>query len=110
MIKGTVVSLAVKVEAGTDELNRPIYNYEWVDVENVLVAQPETSDIVNTVDIVGKKNVYVLGIPKGDGHEWENTRVRFFGKEFKTFGNVIQGIEANVPTAWHKKIMVEAYE
>ena len=110
MIQGMTVSLAEKTQTGTDEANRPVYEYSWTDVENVLVAQPSPDDIITPTDLTGKKLVYVLGIPKGDAHEWEDTLVRFFGHTFRTFGPLVQGIEANVPTAWHHKIMVEYYE
>ena len=52
----------------------------------------------------------MLGLPKGDSHVWEDTEVEFFGKKFKTFGSTIEGIEANIPTPWHKKVRVAKYE
>ena len=50
---------------------------------------------------------YMLGIPKGDTHNWEDTIVEFWGGRYRTFGMTIQGIEANIPTPWHKKVRVE---
>ena len=52
----------------------------------------------------------MLGIPKGDEHAWEDAEVEFFGRRWRTFGILIRGIEANVPTPWHHKIRVAAYE
>lgn len=65
-------------------------------VSNVLIGEP-TSD--------GKG--FTLGIPKGDSHTWEDRKVGFFGKSFRTIGSPEQGIEANIPLCWHKKVHVK---
>lgn len=109
-MKGMTVLLHVKTQIGVDTLNNPTYSESVVEVPNVLVGQPTTDDVTSSVSLFGKKLEYMLGIPKGDAHIWEDTKVEFFGKTFQTFGNVIEGIEANVPTPWHKKIRVERYE
>lgn len=109
-MKGMTVLLHVKTQTGVDTLNNPTYSESVVEVPNVLVGQPTTDDVTSSVSLFGKKLEYMLGIPKGDTHIWEDTKVEFFGKTFQTFGNVIEGIEANVPTPWHRKIRVERYE
>ena len=109
-MKGMTVLLHVKTQTGVDALNNPTYSETVVEVPNVLVGQPTTDDVSSSVSLFGKKLEYMLGIPKGDAHIWDDTKVEFFGKTFQTFGNVIEGIEANVPTPWHKKIRVERYE
>lgn len=106
-MKGISVILHVKTPAGADSLNNPVYEDETVTVDNVLVGQPSTEDITSSISLHGKRVEYVLGIPKGDEHVWEDTEVEFFGRKFRTFGGVMQGIEELVPTAWHKKVMVE---
>lgn len=110
MIKGMTVILVDKVKTGTDALNRPVYEEVEIPVENVLVGQPSTDDITSTLDLTGKKAVYTLGIPKGDTHNWKDRKVRFFGRDWKTFGIPMQGIEANIPLSWGMNVMVEAYE
>lgn len=110
MIKGITVTLRVKTKVGEDPFRAPIYEYSDVDVENVLVAPASTDDIVTTQDLTGKKAVYTLAIPKGDTHNWENTTVKFFGREWRTLGFPMEGIEANIPLDWNKKVMVERYE
>lgn len=102
------VLLHVKTPAGFDGLNNPVFTDSTVTVENVLVAQPTTDDIASA-EPYGKKLEFMLGLPKGDAHEWTDTEVEFFGKKFRTFGDVIEGIEANVPGPWHKKVRVERY-
>lgn len=104
------ITLYVKTQSGVDAFNHPIYTEEAVVVDDVLVAPSTTDDIVTSTDLVGKKAIYTLGIPKGDTHEWENAKIEFFGKTWKSFGFVIEGIESNVPLRWHKKVMVEIYE
>lgn len=110
MIKGMTVTLVDRIQIGTDDFNRPIYSEKDITVENVLVAPSTTDDVITSTDLEGKKAIYTLGIPKGDTHTWENRLVRFFGHTWKTFGFTIEGIEENVPTIWHKKVMAERYE
>lgn len=66
------------------------------NIDNVLVGEPSSD---------GK--MYTLAIPKGDNHEWTDKIVEFFGRKFRTVGFPEQGIEENIPLAWHKKIRVE---
>ena len=93
-----------------DSFNDPVWEYKSVSVSNVLVGQPTTEEITSGIDLYGKKAEYMIGIPKGDEHAWEDADVEFFGRRWHTFGVLIQGIEANVPTPWHKKIRVAVYE
>lgn len=109
MIKGTTVKLLVKTASGTDGFNRPTYTEDWVDVSNVLIGQPTTEEIESERIISGKIISYVLAIPKGDTHSWTDTQVEFFDQKFRTIGIPTQGIEANIPGPWNKKVRVEAY-
>lgn len=109
-IRGMTVILYIRTQVGTDPFGCPVYEESAEAVDNVLVGEPATDDIVNTLDLTGKRLAYTLGIPKGDSHEWEDRTVEFFGLRFRTFGAVVQGIEANIPMSWNKKVMVEAYE
>ena len=93
-----------------DSFNDPVWEYKAVTVANVLVGQPTTEEITSGIDLYGKKAEYMIGIPKGDEHAWEDADVEFFGRRWHTFGVLIQGIGANVPTPWHKKIRVAVYE
>ena len=94
----------------TDAFNNKIYATKAETVDNVLVGQPTTDEITSSIDLYGKKIEYMLGLPKGDSHDWENSRVTIVGKDYMTFGAVIEGIEANIPTPWHKKVRVCRYE
>lgn len=110
-IVGMPVTLYVKTETGRDALNNPVYELSPVTVENVLVGQPTTDEATDALNLYGKKLEYMLGVPKGDAHDWTDTQVEFFGKRFRTFGAPIQGIEANLPRQlpWHRKVRVERY-
>ena len=103
---GVSVVLHEKTKTGVDGMNNPVYSVTKTTVDNVLVGQPETDDIASSISLYGKKIVYMLGLPKGDNHNWTDTVVEIFGEPFMTFGDIIQGIEANVPTPWHKKVRV----
>lgn len=110
MIAGTTVILHNRTQTGVDSVNNPVYSEESVSVSNVLVGEPSTDDVASSTDLYGKRIAYMLGLPKGDAHNWTDTTVEIFGETFRTFGDVIQGIEANVPTPWHKKVRVERCE
>ena len=109
-MKGVTVILHEKTQTGVDGLNNPVYFVQPVQVENVLVGEPTTDDITSSISIYGKRIQYMLGLPKGDQQVWTDTEVEIFGETFRTFGDMIQGIEANVPTPWHKKVRVERCE
>ena len=109
-LHGVTVKLYNRAVVTYDELNAPVYSFTCTEVDNVLPGQPSTSDIVESVDLSGKRADCVLGIPKGDTHDWEDQIVEFFGHRFRTFGIPVQGIEANIPLSWHKKVRCERYE
>ena len=106
---GYSVTLHVRQQTGTDEFNNPVFSDTTETVANVLIGQPTTDDITTSLDLYGKRIEYMLGIPKGDTHDWEDTVVEFFGQKYRTFGHTIQGIEENIPTPWHKKVRVERF-
>ena len=109
-IRGTTVLLTVKTQSGTDDFNRPLYTETTVPVDNVLIGEPKTEDIVNELQLSGKKLAYTLAVPKGDTHDWTDTKVQFFGQTFRTIGKPTQGIEELIPLSWNKKVKVEHYE
>lgn len=109
-MKGATVTLHVRTQTGTDAFNNPVYSDSTVQVEDVLIGQPTTEEITSSIDLYGKRIEFVLGIPKGDTHDWEDTIVEFFGGRYRTFGFTVQGIEENIPTRWHKKVRVARVE
>ena len=110
MIKGITVILIDKISDGVDPFGTQIYQDAEIPVDNVLVTPSTTDDMVNQLNLKGKKAVYTLAIPKGDEHDWEDKEVRFFGQTWRTFGFVTQGIDHLIPLDWNKKVMVERYE
>ena len=109
MLSGVPVTLYTVTQTGTDDFNRPIYAETAVTVNDVLIAPLSDTEILDTVNLTGKKAVYQLGIPKGDTHDWENRRVSFFGKDWRVIGHPTEGIEAMIPLRWNKKVRVESY-
>jgi hypothetical protein len=108
-IKGITVTLINKAETGKDPFGKPIYGDVKVLVDNVLVSPTSSDDIVNQLNLTGKKAVYTLAIPKGDTNVWEDQEVRFFDKRWRVFGAETQGIDELIPLAWNKKVTVERY-
>lgn len=109
-LKGITVTLYESTQTGTDAFNEPIYTETAINVDNVLVYPSSQTEILETVNLYGRKAVYTLGIPKGDTHDWENRRIDFFGKSWRSFGIPSQGIEDMIPLDWNMKVTVERYE
>ena len=110
MINGIQVTLIKRVIVGKDEFNSPIYEEDRIVVNDVLVAPTSQEDIINQMNLTGKKAVYTLAIPKGDVNEWEGNDVEFFGERYHVFTPVIRGIEKLIPLKWNGKVMVERYD
>lgn len=109
MIKGETVTLYQKTQTGTDDFNRPIYSETAIEVENVFVGVPTTEQITNELNLTGKRLSHILGIPKGDTHNWENVVVEFHGRRWKTFGFAIKGNPDLMPFDWDTNVNVECY-
>ena len=110
MIKGITVTLYEKKKSGEDPFGHPLYTETPVNVDNVLVVPASTPEILDSVNLYGKKAVYNIAIPKGDTHIWEDSRVEFFGFMWHVIGFPQHGIEENIPLDWNEKWMVERYE
>lgn len=106
MIKGITVTLYEKTQTGVDGFGKATYTETPVEVDNVLVAPATNEEVVNELQLTGKKLAYNMALPKGDTHAWTNRKVSFLGKTFQSYGDVEEGIEENVPTPWHKKVKV----
>jgi len=109
-IHGISVVLLDQTQTGVDAFNRPIYSETAETVENVVVGEPSSQELVDTLNLTGKRAAYTLGIPKGDEHEWKDKTVMFFGERFRVIGKPIKGIEDMVPLSWNQKCMVERIE
>lgn len=108
-IKGITITLFDNVEIGRDAFGKPIYNEAPVSIDNVLVAPVSSTEVLETLELTGKRAVYQLGIPKGDTHDWEDKHVQFFGKDWRTIGLPTEGIEDMIPLSWNRKVQVERY-
>ena len=110
MIQGISVTLTERTRTGVNEINEPVYEETEVTVENVLVGSPKTDETNDALKLYGKTLAYMLHIPKGDTHNWENAVVTFYGRTFRTFGLPMTLIKENIPEAipWNTRIQVEA--
>lgn len=109
---GVKVMLVEKTQTGVDALNHPIYEDSYIEVNNVLVGEPSTDEITNTMSLYGKMAKYTLAIPKGDTNSWTDTEVILpypFEGKYRTIGYPTAGIEANIPLSWNKKVLIERY-
>lgn len=108
-IKGIDVVLHTRTQTSTDALGNPIYSTADTTVHNVLVAPSTADDLIDRSRLEGTKELYTLGIPKGDANTWLENTVTFFGKTWHCYAEK-EGIEANIPLAWNKTIYVERYD
>ena len=110
MIRGISVTLKERTKTGVNEINEPVYEETETVVENVLVGEPKTDEIADALSLYGKELAYTLYLPKGDSHNWEDAKVTFYGRAFRTFGLPMTLIEENIPEAvlWNTRVQVEA--
>ena len=106
-MRGIDIVLCKQVLSGYDPFNKPVYVENRETVENVLVSPTEASEILDTLNLTGRKAVYTMAIPKGDCNEWEEQIVEFFGERWKVIGIPTEGIETLIPLDWNKKVKVE---
>lgn len=114
MLHGTTVTLYEQRQKGSDPFGAPIYTEEAVNVPDVLIGQPTEDEITTSTQLYGKVIRYMLAIPKGDKHDWQDKKVTWtdaYGIQhvMKTFGFPITGIEENMPLRWHMKVRCEEY-
>lgn len=110
-MRTVTVTLYEKTPDGeVDAFNKATYTETPVDVPGVLYAPSSSQEILDGINLYGKKAIYTLAIPKGDTHHWEDCKVSFGGNDFHVFGIPLEGIDENIPLAWNKKVTVERYE
>lgn len=112
MISGIPIELVTKVQTGVDGFNRPVYEDSVETVDNVLVAPASHEEVIETLNLTGRKVTYTLGIPKGDTHTWEGQDVILpppFAGRYHVVGIPTAGIDAMIPLSWNKKVQVERY-
>lgn len=109
IIKGRTVILYTKRETGRDAFNAPIYAMTPESIDNVLVEPASTDDIITTTQLYGKKIAYTLHIPRTDNHIWVDSIVEFYGRKYRTFGDVLEYDPNLTPLEWGRKIKCELY-
>ena len=109
-LKGITITVYQKKPTGSDAFGHMQYKYIPEQVDDVLVAPVSSSELSSNQNVSIAKTQYNLAIPKGDMHDWTDTKVEFYGKTWKTVGEPVEGIEENIPLRWNKKVVVERYE
>jgi len=107
-IHGITIKLHELTVESYNTFNEPVYVETVTEVDNVIVAPASEQEILDTINLTGRKAVYTLGIPKGDTHEWTNTIVEFFGRQWRTIGEPTMGIDDMIPLSWNKKVRCES--
>ena len=63
-LKGASVTVYAKTEVGKDAFNHPVYETVGETVENVLIGSPSDQEILDVLNLTGRKVSYVPGIPR----------------------------------------------
>lgn len=108
--KAVSVQLTEYVTTGSDAFNHETKIPITYTINKVLIGEPSSEDIINELNLSGRRIAYTLAIPKGDEHSWVDAEVTFFGEKFRTIGVPTQGIDELIPLEWNKKVKVERYE
>lgn len=109
-MKGIDIVYVSRILTGKNQRDEPIYEESYETVSDVLVAPVIQDPIPEEGDIRKKKKQKLLAIPKGDAHNWEDCKVIIDGEVYESVGYPEEGIEALVPTRWHKKVTVQRYD
>lgn len=109
MLKGIPVTLLVKTKTGVDPAGRPVYSWEPVAVENVLVAPLLQDSAYPGYTAEGHRSLYHMAIPKEDKNTWEGQLVQFWNTTWAVIGAPTMGIDELIPGPWNKKVVVERY-
>ena len=110
MIKGETVILIETNKIGVDDFGADVFEEQETEVQDVVIGNPSTDDAITDLNLYGKHIVFVLGIPKGDTHDWKDKTVIIRGDKFKTYGFPLTQTDANVPGKWNTQVKVERYE
>lgn len=113
LIKGVDIQYINKSVTDVDDFGDNIYSESYETIHNVLVAPVVSlanSNIPETDNLSRRKEVLTLGIPKGDGHIWEECEIMWNGRRYRSCGIPVQGIEDMIPLEWHLKVTVERCE
>ena len=110
MLRGEPVVYVGRVQSGVDPFGQPRWDEVEETVENVLIAPVSSSDIVDNQELHGVTELYRLGIPKGDAHDWTRCKVRFWGKTWESVGTPQRGIDDLIPLAWGQNVTVKRFE
>lgn len=112
MIKGIPITLYETVVTGQDAFGADIEEEVPVTINNVVIGQPSSEDIISEINVSGKHVAYNLALPANDTHEWENKTVEFYGRKWRTIGIPTQFIDGFMGAGWpwNKQIRVEKYE
>lgn len=110
MIKGETVILLEETVVDTDPFGKAITTTTQTEVKNVVVGSPSTEAVTQDLDLEGKHLAFILGIPKGDSHDWKDKTILIRGIKFKSYGFPLTQTEANVPGMWNTQVKVERYE
>ena len=112
IVKGLTVTLYEKTELSVDDFGQKTYTEEPVEVNNVFIQPVADDGITSNLEIAGTHNAYVLHIPKGDAHKWEDSIVYLpepYNLKVKTYTSGMIYRNDLVPLDWNKQIKAEIY-
>ena len=111
-MRGEQVKIEYKIETGKDEYNSPIFEPEYVFVNNVLVAPGDVDQAAQPLNRPEGVDVrYTLFFPKTfDGEFLERQRILVRGKWLRVIGYPDRYDDVNCPTEWNMTVKVSDYD
>lgn len=110
MIVGETVKVSIIKEIGKDAFNAPIYETEWISVDDVLVVPGSTKNLIDSNRQFGSRVVYTLHFPKVFNGSLRGSLVEVRGEQFRVIGDPKPYQTWNCPTRWNMPVEVENVE
>lgn len=112
---GDTIYIKKRTVVGHDDFNAPIYEYQDIQVDNVLIEPGKRADVIESNRPEGVEVKLTLHLPKvftgGDfvdmfGSSIANLSVVVYGIEYKVIGDPKPYQVQNTPTAWNMPVEV----
>ena len=109
LISGVRVTVARRVEAGTDRYGATVYREEREDVDGVL-PQPGSTDDLEASRPEGARIDMTFHWPRGYGKSLKGCSVEYGGRSWRVVGDPQPYLGANTPGEWDMAVGCEAVD
>lgn len=107
MLKGETVTVFAPRLVGSDEYGADVYEFDPIEVENVLVAPAHSMDLTGSMRPTGDATDLVLYFPKSFTGSLRSARVRVREQTYEVQGDPLGFDPAITPTSWNLVVGVK---